>query len=60
MTRRSPVRAYAAASATRITARLSAKTALSPLDGGSIATAATPAGTLAATNTSRWATSSAP
>jgi hypothetical protein len=43
-----------------VTARLAANTALSPVDAGSTATAATPTGTLAARNSSRWAGSSAP
>jgi hypothetical protein len=56
----SPATTYVAASTTRITARLTAKTSISPVDAGSIATAATPAGTLAARNTSRCAGRSAP
>ena len=53
-------RAYAPASTSRTTARLSAKTVMSPADAGSIATAATPAGTLPARNRSRSAGVSAP
>jgi hypothetical protein len=57
---RSPATALAAASTSRVTARLIANTVLSPVDAGSIATAATPAGTLAARNSSRWSGASAP
>ena len=44
----------------RVAARLSANTVLSPTEAGSIATAATPAGMLAARNRMRWRRSSAP
>ena len=50
----------AVANSSRITARLSAKTVLSPTDAGSIATAATPTGTLPARNSSRCAGLSVP
>ena len=45
--------AWAAASTRRVAARLSANTVLSPAAAGSMATAATPAGTLPARNSSR-------
>jgi hypothetical protein len=43
-----------------VIARLSAKTVTSPVDAGSIATAATPAGTLPARNSSRCGAASSP
>ena len=55
-----PATAVAPASTSRVTARLSAKTVLSPVEAGSIATAATPAGTLPARNSTRSASESAP
>ena len=45
--------ACAAASTSRVAARLSANAVLSPAAAGSMATAATPAGTLPARNSSR-------
>jgi hypothetical protein len=57
---RPPCTAYAPASTSRTTARLSTKTVTSPVDAGPTATAATPAGTLPARNRSRSAGVSAP
>jgi hypothetical protein len=56
----SPVTTSAAASTSRVVARLSANTVLSPVAAPSIATAATPAGMLPARNSSRGASSSTP
>ena len=55
-----PAAPFATASTTRVTARLIANTVTSPVDAGSIATAATPAGTLPARKSRRCSGSSAP
>ena len=55
-----PAAPFATASTTRVTARLMANTVTSPFDAGSIATAATPAGTLPARKKRRCSGWSAP
>jgi hypothetical protein len=57
---RPPACPFASASTSRVTARLIANTVTSPVEAGSTATAATPAGTLPARNSSRCSGASAP